>query len=304
MKKINESARQPGPVAVGGIGGSGTRLVAEILIRLGFYMGSDLNHANDNQWFTLLFKRPAWFEKHARGKQSEISKGIAIFEKAMTGRLDPGPAELAFIMKAAVPMAMRGHDHLHHGRGYWSFKRMKNLLRSGGGKSARHIGWGWKEPNTHIYLEYLCDYFPSLKYIHVFRHGLDMAYSKNQAQLYNWGRLFGVEMPLSASLIPKASLKYWIEANRKAIMLGTRLLGDRFYQVNMDELCRHPEKGIHSLTGFLNLNPQKVDLELLMSLPRTPPTAQRYKKHDLQCFSLKEIYELQELGFRVESSKN
>ena len=44
-----------GPVAIGGVGGSGTRVIAEILIQLGFYIGSDLNSANDNLWFMLTY---------------------------------------------------------------------------------------------------------------------------------------------------------------------------------------------------------------------------------------------------------
>ena len=43
------------PVAIGGIGGSGTRLIAQCLKELGFYLGGDLNQANDNLWFVLLF---------------------------------------------------------------------------------------------------------------------------------------------------------------------------------------------------------------------------------------------------------
>ena len=44
-------------VAAGGVGGSGTRLVAELLRGLGLQMGSDLNVSLDTRWFTLLFKR-------------------------------------------------------------------------------------------------------------------------------------------------------------------------------------------------------------------------------------------------------
>ena len=31
------------PVVVGGVGGSGTRVIAQLLKTIGFYMGSDLN---------------------------------------------------------------------------------------------------------------------------------------------------------------------------------------------------------------------------------------------------------------------
>jgi hypothetical protein len=45
-------------VAVGGVGGSGTRLVAHVMLELGYYLGPDLNESLDTLWFTLLFKRP------------------------------------------------------------------------------------------------------------------------------------------------------------------------------------------------------------------------------------------------------
>jgi len=98
--------RFSGPVVVGGLGGSGTRVVAEILIEFGFYLGSDLNAANDNLWFTLLFKRPRWFVGSSNG---EIFKALRIFEKAMAGCLGPERDEFSFMMHAAVEIALFGH---------------------------------------------------------------------------------------------------------------------------------------------------------------------------------------------------
>src|SRR5690625_2359751 len=45
------------PVAIGALGGSGTRMIAQFLCDAGYYLGDDLNRANDNLWFTLLFRR-------------------------------------------------------------------------------------------------------------------------------------------------------------------------------------------------------------------------------------------------------
>ena len=69
-------------VAIGGVGGSGTRLVAEIVERFGFYLGGSLNNKHDNLWFTLLFQRPCWFEQFP--SDEEIAPAIALFCKAMT----------------------------------------------------------------------------------------------------------------------------------------------------------------------------------------------------------------------------
>jgi hypothetical protein len=46
------------PVVVGGVGGSGTGLVAEILRMLRFDTGHNLNRPLDDRWFALLFRQP------------------------------------------------------------------------------------------------------------------------------------------------------------------------------------------------------------------------------------------------------
>lgn len=297
---MNNKTNFTEPVAIGGAGGSGTRVVAEILIQLGFYMGSDLNSANDNLWFTLLFKRPKWFIKKSHEKESEIFKGLSIFEKAMTGRLIPKIGEFNLIMRAAVKMAITGHDHLHSGRGIWPFVRALTILKSGKHDTSGYTSWGWKEPNTHIYIEFLSKHFDNLKYIHVIRHGLDMAFSSNQAQLYNWGKLFGIQANDSSMSLPKASLKYWIELNKRAITLGKTLLDKRFLIVNFDELCLNPKHEMDSILDFLGVNTKCLNSYQLKLLPKLPKSAGRYKNHSLSIFSEDEIEAVKELGFVID----
>mgnify|MGYP004007565703 CR=1 FL=1 len=69
------------PVAIGGIGGSGTRLIASVLRDIGFFLGADLNEASDNLWFTLLFKRMELWPLEEN--KEEISRALAIFLNLM-----------------------------------------------------------------------------------------------------------------------------------------------------------------------------------------------------------------------------
>ncbi len=62
MKFIELNKETP-PVIIGGVGGSGTRVIAELLSKIGYYIGNDLNNASDNLLYTLIFKRPNWFRK-------------------------------------------------------------------------------------------------------------------------------------------------------------------------------------------------------------------------------------------------
>jgi hypothetical protein len=68
------------PVAIGGLGGSGTRIVAEMLAAGGVYIGEDLNDALDNQWFTLLMKRPKFYPN------GDPRRPFTLFKNAMEGR--------------------------------------------------------------------------------------------------------------------------------------------------------------------------------------------------------------------------
>jgi hypothetical protein len=299
-KDTNNKSEWLGPVAISGGGGSGTRVVAEILKKVNFYIGSDLNSANDNLWFTFLFKRPKWFIKNSDTKL-EIFKGLSLFEKAMTGSLCPQFDEFNFMMKAALKMVLNEHTYLREGNKLWPIKRVINMVKAKNHNLSGYIGWGWKEPNTHIYIEYLCNHFNNLHYIHVIRHGLDMAYSSNQNQLYNWGKIFGIEVPDSQKLIPRASLNYWIESNKRATTLGKTLLNERFFIVNFDKLCLNPEHEINLLINFLGIDTKYVNMDELKMLPVLPKSMGRYKNYDITIFSKDEIDAVKKFGFVVDT---
>ena len=303
-----------GPIVIGGVGGSGTRVVAAFLRELGVYMGDDLNAPNDNLWFTLLFVRPKWF---VESSDEVVFKGLRLFEKVMMGHPDMSRDEICFIYRAAIEMLFS--DYLHLGKDrrilpikrvatvwplkrfailMWLTRRLSTMIRPKGFEPSTHIGWGWKEPNSHVYIKYLCESFSSLKYIHVIRHGLDMAYSSNQAQLDNWGSLFGVQMPDSSESLPRASLTYWIRANETAMTLGKQLLGDRFLIINFDELCLAPPREIEKTINFLEISDKDVDMVKLYRMCTTPSSLGRYKEHDLGIFDKDAIQRVRELGFR------
>ena len=52
-----------GPIVIGGVGGSGMRVLAKSS-RCSGLSGADLNKASDNLTYTLLFRRPRWFYRH------------------------------------------------------------------------------------------------------------------------------------------------------------------------------------------------------------------------------------------------
>ncbi|MDA7666575.1 sulfotransferase [bacterium] len=296
MKNIS---RRLGPIVVGGVGGSGTRVVAEILSKWGIYIGSDLNSASDNLLFTLLFKRPKWYSKNV-WRREELQKGISLFDKLMCRNGVPSAAELLFLLRAIPPMMFRGHNSTFNTKGIWALKRVKNMLSPISREYNNYLGWGWKEPNTHVYLEHLAAYYKDLRYVHTIRHGLDMAFSKNQQQLINWGECYGIQRPRSESDEPSASLKYWIKANTKVLDVGRQVGAERFLLLNFDQLCLSPEKEIAKLRAFLGVDVEEGAYESALSLPKVPKSMGRRRQHDLTQFDQADLDLVSKFGFSVE----
>lgn len=286
-----------GPVALGGVGGSGTRVFAEILSGLGFYIGDCLNKASDNLWFTLLLKRPPWFFRNRNRSKKEIHRAIRIFEKAMTTglTLTADLDEITYVRNAGEEISSysfdMGANRLH----------AENILKSRQPDPSRYVGWGWKEPNTHVFLEYLATHFPDFRYIHVLRHGLDMAYSTNHQQLLNWGTLVGVTVADKKCVTPQDLLRYWVAANERAIEVGRMLLGEKFLAIRLEELCRDPKASIKTVASFVGADINLKDMHELARLPSLPVSSGRYRNHDLAVFPTEDIKAVKRLGFEVDS---
>lgn len=284
------------PVIIGGVGGSGTRVVAEMTSLFGYYMGNDLNSAMDNLTYTLVFKRPDWFRKYYPNHR-DLHTGLKIFEKVMVGGRKLSFMERRFLRRAAREMSVNGHNREKQGSGEWPYKRMDFIRQAQGADPEKHIGWGWKEPNSHLALEAFAAYFPDFRYIHTVRHGLDMAYSDNQQQLYNWGSLFQVDLPSVPGELPAASFRFWARANRKAVEAGKRLGNDKFLLVNFDRLCSNPIEGTLAIARFLGISPSAKQLEKAANLPVMPASVGRYKNHPPFDCEPEDLLLLEELGF-------
>lgn len=283
MTRTSPSPSSP-IVAIGGVGGSGTRLIAQIVAHLGWDLGGDLNQATDNLWFTLLFKRVELWRSAAT--DAEFRRATDTFRAVMSARpLGPG-----------AEMWLRGlvADRPHHDRP-WLLERVESLLAA----SARVIQprpWGWKEPNTHVFLDRLAVAYPDMSYVHVVRNGLDMAHSPNQQQLALWGPLlFG----LPAEQGPRAALRFWCAVQRRIDRIGQDLSG-RLLVLNYDDLCRAPDRQLTALTDFLGLPASRAADPSLRSLVRVPDSIGRFKRHGLGMFDPADVEFVRAQGFDVE----
>jgi len=243
------------PVFVGGVGGSGTRVVTDILMKMGFFMGDKLNSSNDYMELVNLFPK--------------------LRDLMQSYETKSNPEIIHFIN--------------------CQIKEVRKSIQNAMQDQFRYKGWGWKVPTNFFILEYLNENFPDLKYIHVIRHGLDMAFSTNRNQLYNWGFYFDINA-IKHSL-PKASLKYWIKANKFAIHLCKKLVPDRFFLLYFDNLCIEPKASVKELSNFLKV--EEIDLDALIKFIKIPNSLGRYNREDISIFDDDDIKEVAELGFAI-----
>jgi hypothetical protein len=286
MKASNLLVNHTPPVVIGGVGGSGTRLIAQCLNELGFFMGHDLNEASDNLWFTLLFKRTEILDSSDR----EFGELVDIFLKGMTGLHEFTNMEIDLINQLA------SIDRDQHPATWLRIRA--NTILSATCKMQPSTRWAWKEPNTHIVLDRLIKYLPKMKYIHVTRNGLDMAHSGNQNQLALWGRYFICEQ---FNISPYYSLKYWCTVHRRVLEIG-QSIGRNFLFLNYDKFCLKPDDGIMELCTFLELNPTSTQKDTLIRLIKPPSSIGRFKQHGIKLFDEDDIAYVSKLGFDVNSS--
>lgn len=272
----------PAPLAIGGVGGSGTRLIARLLLELGWYLGEDLNGAHDNLWFTLLFKRAEILDLPDAG----FAALTDLFARRMTG------ASALAEGQAALIRSLASTDRSQHPAA-WLQMRADSFLTTPGG-AAPGQPWGWKEPNTHLVIDRLRRCLPRLRYLHVVRNGLDMAYSRNQNQLALWGPRV-LDDP-AAPYSPRRSLQYWRWVQERILGLGAAM-GTDFLWLDYDHFCAKPTVGLERLLAFLGTAVDEPTRQRLLDLVQPPTSLGRFKAGGLDVFNPADVAYARRLGF-------
>lgn len=307
-KDLTQAAKQISPLVIGAVGGSGTRLVTQILQTAGYYMGEmsgsdQTGGALDSLWFNFLLRRPAWFAKHHEQHPEKIMQGLSILEKIMSGKPVRAKKDLLFMTAALKDYShfRKKNDKLIHlFSAIHGVRILKNSAFGYKDDRSQALGWGWKDPASHAFLPYLADYFPNLRYVHVIRHGLDMAYSRNQYQSTFWAEAFNLSPAKTPDEVPKVSLSYWIQTNQKAVNFANEKLKDRFFLLKYEDICLQPQQTIQQLLEFASVPPESVDIDKFSAMIKASPNIGRYKSQDLSIFSDEEIQAVKDLGYEVE----
>lgn len=251
------------PIVVGALGGSGTRVVAQILEAWGIQMGVTLNESHDELLFTHLFKRPGYI--HAVSDKGLQQRLRAYGELRTNGVLHR--KEYAKWMREAL-------DPIHGLDQPW----VQSAIESYQKDSAGNQPWGWKEPNSHVILPHIASVFPTLKYVHVIRHGYAMAKSQNRQQLDLWGMHYGIHEDKIANDPIKAQFHYWRVANLGAKLVGEKWLKDRFTLLRFEDLIEKPSETLQVLAEFLGISWNVEKEQKAMAYILRPDSLYRYKE--------------------------
>lgn len=275
-------------IAIGGLGGSGTRAVAKVFTQAGVYMGDDLNGVNDNLLFTRLFKNPKWYRS---ASEKEVRKRFDIFERYMSQGAITLSDFVEIYRSATSNEIFRSKIECYIELSGKIFKKRKRIEE-----------WGWKEPNTQIYINELMEHFKDLKYIHVVRHGLDMAYSKNKQQLKNWGWKFNIHLSGGENERELAidQLNYWIRSNQFVKDTCSKH-PERCLIVYHEEFCNDPLTQIDRMLDFTGIITDIETRENLYRIPKNTGSNERFKDHDISIFSAEQIEQVIALGCPINS---
>ena len=286
MKKISvrhhSISTQP-IVAVGGVGGSGTRIIASTLQALDLNCGNFVNKAIDNLCFTFLFRDIDVF----RQSDKIFASHFELFLKSLEGGHSLDLSDMKLLTDQAQRLT-KGNP----AKKAFADARMQGVInalqRPPTGKDIF-----WKEPNTHIYLPQLLSSDVKLKYIHVIRSGLDMISSKNLRQFRFWGKTL-FDLPAEPS--NNGILRYWASSNLRSIESLEAAKAD-YLLIKFEDFCQHPKHGIQKITSFLNKDISAAQVEALAACVESPASIGRHVKQDLGAIDSDNLAALKTLGY-------
>lgn len=274
------------PVVVGGIGGSGTRAIAQLLIEIGFDMGSDLNDSLDDLGFTALFKRSAlWpLESH----YDALREALAVY---LTSRGFPTPYGISEIDHKCRAEQLIARIEAE---GPWrECGKIRDRLTKLTAIPDRQAHWGWKEPNSLVVLPYLLTALPFLKYIHVLRDGRDMAYSANKNQLQLWGStLLGRRVNERSA---QDALDYWCASHWRLLDLR-RQNPQRILLIKLESCIEDTSSTLDLIFDFLGTVP-KAATGKVARIFHKPQSLNRYRDQPILSLSNEQTQLFKILGY-------
>lgn len=275
------------PLVVGCTGGSGSRLVAEVLQRCGCYMGRNLNFARDNMDFAFcLGGRVSFLNRYFPFENCPPARrAVGLFESIYFGeRLNM--SQRLLLLRIGISYL------LPENRSLLATRPLSHRLKSVGGLFARRdtkvtgespqqSRWAIKLPGSMLFLHPLLDVYPAMKFVHLVRDGRDMALSSNQKLLYHYAGPLGLtrEYSFENSYELWSRMNTWVNDTARS-----RMQADNYLLLRFEDLCNSPRNTIDQLLDFAGLAPP--DSDSVYDVPQPPASIGRWREEEDACRAL------------------
>jgi Sulfotransferase family len=254
-------------VLIIGMHRSGTRLLAQILNRLGVFMGADQQADSESATFMML-------------NETILHQCGAFWSEPMPAHFVLAEPQIVEQLAAGTVEALDG--------------QLRNYLGSSGFRpepSAEQApAFGWKDPRNTFTLPVWRQIFPGLRVIHVLRHGVDVAASLSRrhaealrsaagephpsALIVIRDHVFGVLSSRRGWTLAEA-LTMWEQYVEKARLQLAELEG-RALEVRFEDLLQKPKPVVAKIAEFCRLPEPASGTQLLGDL--SPGRALAFKR--------------------------
>jgi hypothetical protein len=233
--------QQASPLIVIGMHRSGTRLLVEILDKLGVFMGAD--RQADAESVTFM----------------RINEGIlhqcgAFWSEPMAAHFVLAQPDFVHSLAASARQTLTAQLSNYAGQ---------SGLRAG--STPEEVPpFGWKDPRNTFTLPIWKEIFPNSRIIHIVRHGVDVAASLARRHARALRSATGESVPSALTVIQDhafgvlSSRRGWTRAEALTMWeqyvekarLESAQLGDRALEVRFEDLLVQPDPVISAIAGF------------------------------------------------------
>ena len=236
---MNPRLRHASPIVVVGMHRSGTRLVVDILERLGVFMGADRQADSESVTFMLL-------------NEDLLHQCGAFWSEPMAAHFLLAEPQAQAQLAAGVLETLDSQLDRYAGPTGWH--------RS----ATEPPPFGWKDPRNTFTLPVWKHVFPNLRAVHVVRHGVDVAASLARRHAQALRAATGEAVPPALTVIRDRALG--ILSSRRGWTLAEALtmweqyvekareecgaLGERAFEIRYETLLAEPERVVPALAEF------------------------------------------------------
>ena len=232
---------QASPIVVIGMHRSGTRLAAQILERLGVFMGADQQGDSESVTFMLI-------------NEGILHQCSAFWSEPMPAHFALSQPEVVERLAASTRRTLSAQIGNFIGRSGWRPGQARQGSRP----------FGWKDPRNTFTLPVWKQVFPKLRVLHIVRHGVDVAASL--ARRHSQALRAASDEPVPPALTVIRDDALGVLSSRRGWTLAEALtmweqyvekariemadLKERALEIRFEDLLERPAQVIPDVAGF------------------------------------------------------